>query len=449
MPEPLDTSDRLDSWKAIAAYLKRDERTARRWERQFALPVRRVAGERGMSVFAYSAEIDEWLATAQPAPEEDIAPRPAPGAAGPVRRWRAGWPVAGAAASLTIVVALLALWIVDGRIGGLPARVVVNSAGLVAFDARQVERWRYTFPPDVRVQVADAERLSAAEVLDGARSSILVATSYAIQTADDRVRGGQLLALTPSGRLERSFSPDDRLTFGTAPYEGPWAITDFRVDESSGTRQIALAVHHYTWWPSMVIILDADLQRRATFVNSGWIERVHWLASDRLLASGYSEAFEGGVIALLDATRMNGQSPFHPDGAFRCTTCAEGQALRYVVMRRSEVNIASSSRFNRARLQLEGNRILVRTIEVPQAEGDAADAVYEFTPALELAVASFSSRYWEMHRELEIAGKLDHSREQCPDRDGPRAVQVWSPAAGWQPQRPQGLLMSLTHQGRD
>ena len=34
------TSDRLDSWKAIASYLDRDAATVRRWEKTRGLPVR-------------------------------------------------------------------------------------------------------------------------------------------------------------------------------------------------------------------------------------------------------------------------------------------------------------------------------------------------------------------------------------------------------------------------
>jgi Tfp pilus assembly protein PilF len=59
------TDDRLDSWKEIAAYLKRGVRTAQRWERVAALPVRRVASERG-AVFAFRSELDTWWRT-QPA----------------------------------------------------------------------------------------------------------------------------------------------------------------------------------------------------------------------------------------------------------------------------------------------------------------------------------------------------------------------------------------------
>src|SRR5258708_35254313 len=52
-------AERLDSWKEIAAYLKRDERTVRRWEKE-GLPVRRKVHKKQASVFAYKAEIEAW-----------------------------------------------------------------------------------------------------------------------------------------------------------------------------------------------------------------------------------------------------------------------------------------------------------------------------------------------------------------------------------------------------
>ena len=52
-------SQRLDSWKEIAAYLKRGESTVRRWEKE-GLPVRRHAHKSKASVYAYTSEIDVW-----------------------------------------------------------------------------------------------------------------------------------------------------------------------------------------------------------------------------------------------------------------------------------------------------------------------------------------------------------------------------------------------------
>ena len=51
---------RLDSWKEIAAYLKRDVATVRRWEKREALPVHRHLHQKLGSVYAYASELDSW-----------------------------------------------------------------------------------------------------------------------------------------------------------------------------------------------------------------------------------------------------------------------------------------------------------------------------------------------------------------------------------------------------
>jgi TolB-like protein/Tfp pilus assembly protein PilF len=51
---------RLDSWKEIASYLGRSEKTARRWEETEGLPVHRLLHEKRGSVYAYAGELDAW-----------------------------------------------------------------------------------------------------------------------------------------------------------------------------------------------------------------------------------------------------------------------------------------------------------------------------------------------------------------------------------------------------
>src|SRR6267142_218096 len=53
-------SERLDSWKEIAAYLKRDVRTLHRWEHTEGLPVHRHPHQKRGSVYAFKAELDHW-----------------------------------------------------------------------------------------------------------------------------------------------------------------------------------------------------------------------------------------------------------------------------------------------------------------------------------------------------------------------------------------------------
>jgi TolB-like protein/tetratricopeptide (TPR) repeat protein len=53
--------DRLDSWKEIAAYLKRDVTTVQRWEKREGMPVHRHLHDRMGSVYAFSSELDAWV----------------------------------------------------------------------------------------------------------------------------------------------------------------------------------------------------------------------------------------------------------------------------------------------------------------------------------------------------------------------------------------------------
>jgi Flp pilus assembly protein TadD len=55
---------RLDTWKEVGAFFGRDERTVKRWETTRGLPVHRVPGAGRSSVYAYTAELFEWLKTA-------------------------------------------------------------------------------------------------------------------------------------------------------------------------------------------------------------------------------------------------------------------------------------------------------------------------------------------------------------------------------------------------
>jgi tetratricopeptide (TPR) repeat protein len=58
-----EPAGRLDSWKEIAAYLRRSVRSARRWEKEEGLPVHRHLHSKRDSVYAYKSELDAWWST--------------------------------------------------------------------------------------------------------------------------------------------------------------------------------------------------------------------------------------------------------------------------------------------------------------------------------------------------------------------------------------------------
>ncbi len=66
---------RLDSWKEIAAYLKRDVTTVQRWEKREGMPVHRHVHEKRGSVYALTEELDAWIQSRKPRSDE---PEPSP-----------------------------------------------------------------------------------------------------------------------------------------------------------------------------------------------------------------------------------------------------------------------------------------------------------------------------------------------------------------------------------
>lgn len=414
---------RLDSWKAIADYLQRDVATVARWEKSLGLPVHRVAGT-GRSVFAYTSEVDAWLQNNRSAEaNHGAAPHPTP--VKPTRVHVGVWLALSAAVFVLV-------WALMVRPKSLPAsdlHVDVTDKGVVARDSEGSELWRHPFPgtDTTFMTVAYPGR---AQVMGGAVPGVYFATGYRASQARDAIEGGKLTLLDLHGRVQRLFSFDDHVTFNGTPYTEPWAMTAFAVDDANGTRRVAVAAHHFTWDPGLVTILDDRWQRRGTFVHAGWVEQLRWVSPDRLLIAGFSNARDGGMVALLDPVALDGQGPETAGSRHYCEDCGPDRPLRMFVFPRTELNLASGARFNRVILDGAGDHVVARTVEMTLADGDAV-AVYEFTPTLELISARFGERYWDLHRTLEGEGRLTHTREQCPDRDGPRQIQQWEPATGW------------------
>ena len=69
----------LNSWKEISEYLGRGVRTAQRWERDLALPVRRPRGKGRSAVVALRQDLDLWLSRAPQGRQTNSPPAESPG----------------------------------------------------------------------------------------------------------------------------------------------------------------------------------------------------------------------------------------------------------------------------------------------------------------------------------------------------------------------------------
>jgi Tfp pilus assembly protein PilF len=67
----------LETWKAVAAFFGKDERTVKRWEAARGLPIHRLPGARSR-IYADVAELRAWRANAPPVSPDASAPTTAP-----------------------------------------------------------------------------------------------------------------------------------------------------------------------------------------------------------------------------------------------------------------------------------------------------------------------------------------------------------------------------------
>lgn len=182
---------RLDSWKEIAAYLKRDVATVRRWEKREALPVHRHIHDKLGSVYAYVAELDAWQERRR---QVERVPRS--------RFWRRP---AFAALIAAALVAAIAVAVVMSRrpgepgAGRPPLRIAVHRAGTVASLVAVALQEVLSSLPGVTVDLVEQQgMLGTLRALDAGQIDIGLAFNllafHAVKT--DRLLGHRSQAIT-------------------------------------------------------------------------------------------------------------------------------------------------------------------------------------------------------------------------------------------------------------
>lgn len=416
---------RLNSWKQIADYLGRDVRTTMRWERERGLPVHRVPGGRSRTVFAYATELDRWLAAPASAAEQTAPAMATPEPPAPRLNLRVVLPVA------VVVLAGIAVAIAYRSRPASIDRLRTEGDVAIAYAADGRVLWRRPLPAlsagmAVGSVVARTERVDLnGDVLMDA----IVAYNRSGQSLDDG--GAVLAALGAEGDSLWTQTLHDRYTFGDRDFGPPWNASTVRVVEQGNRVMTAWAAHHYTWWPSIVTLIDPRGARTGTFVNPGWIYDLAVTADQRyVLAAGVNNLMQSSVLAVLDANGIDGTAPASGAGTSAvCRNCPAGAPVKYFAMEWSELSVASgTSRGGAAVRRLASGDIQLHTFELDTAE-QTPELILELTSDFEVRSVAAADSFWAAHARLERDGRITHAASACPSRN-PR-VRVWSPGSGW------------------
>lgn len=390
-----------------------------RWERLRGLPIYRVPGGKLSRVFAYPDELEQWLANRSKAESLKTEDAPTP------RRLR--WIIVAVAAAIVTALAFTGI-VASRRDDNGPRRLVVIGNEVQALDGAGRMRWAHRL--DVAAARPGAGPWEAVGDVDGDQlDDILVTVTTKPRSSTAEVDA--LLHFSGDGKLRWSRSPDDRIRFRIGEYGPPWSSADIRIYRAGDEPRIAWAAHHFTWWPGLLLTLDARGERVATFVNSGWIGSVTSSHDIRhLLLSGMSNARNAYFFAALDAERPEGHSPEPPGSPFECLDCPTGAPIVYYVFPRSD--ISQRQEYPQAAPSVRTHEDGTVEIHVLESGGpNIATTIYELGADLTVRGARFGDSYWEWHQRLEQEGRLDHSADDCPHRHG-LEVQRWTLTAGWQ-----------------
>jgi hypothetical protein len=460
---------RLTTWKEIAAFVGREVRTVQRWEKDLGLPVHRVPGSRGHQVYAYAAELQSWLKSGVRDSEFGVGaeaidnPQSAAGPQGLVRhreaeqftiiqnsefrtqkvpgllgwaRSRAAWPAAGLL--LVTVWAIAMFKLLAGRDSRL-AKLGFSGRALVAWNAGGKLLWTHDFGRPLRNVPSSEERqmIQLVDLAGDGRQEVLVMAPLLVEEQPNS-SSDALYCFSSRGKVMWRHTFDETVRFGGRGYGPPWELSPPFVTAHESKPSLWCVARSLWWSPSVLVELDSEGHELARFVNWGHLHVLNRLqdpSGSYILAGGINNECNCAALAVLKEDEPSGSSPSVAGSGFACENCPEGKPYRYLLFPRSELNSLSGVAYNQV-IMIDTKEAPARVWvqEAPSASGGIPGPYYQ---TYELAAdfvpqsVEVSDHYWELHRQMEREGKLNHTVENCPERLQPRTVRMSDQQGGW------------------
>jgi hypothetical protein len=365
--------DHLDGWKQIADHLKVSQKTAHRWEKDDNLPVIRRNKRRNGPVFAKKSALDAWLH------------------------------------------------------GAIEAAVLEDNR-LVAKGRSDRILWTFNFPDRIRQpSPADIEwRVQRVDLHGNGERGVLVAVRFLGGRADT------LYYFSPQGKLEWMLEADPQLLDRNGnSFEKAWAFRHVIVGSTSEGSAVWAALAHEAGWAGCILRVDAHGKATVQFANAGNVEWLCHVASPEgghLIFCGENNAFDQSFVGRLGTSDPPSRSAPGGRPRYQYASAPANSPRKYVLFPRTELIAARQKPYGHAsRMRQYPDDIIVEV----ETGGDGGTFLYHFSPELEPKYVFPSGSHEFRHQDLEIAGKVDHPWENCPELDGPLTLNIWEPGTGW------------------
>jgi hypothetical protein len=355
MPANSNNQGLLSSWKEIASYLDCDERTCRRYEVNFGLPIHRMEGTSRSRVYAYKNELDAWRSerlngvlnqngneSARTKKRRPIAPKSL--------LWL-----------LPFVAIIAAAAIFLRPSPGQPADFRIEKSDFVVLNKKGKELWRYptgkenlqkekfyrhrfqirrgqesgeTNPPVVIMKDLDHDR--EIEVL------------FANKT-EDEYGEGDLFCFDHEGRQLWKFTTGREWDIAGRIYSADYRISGFDVSDldNDGNFEIIVISIQRPQWPCQLAILNHKGELLGEYWNAGHLGDILVVdlngdGKKEILAMGQNNEYGKACLAVFDPPNISGGSP-QLDEHYRFPEIPLGTELYYILLPRTDADVADNN----------------------------------------------------------------------------------------------------------
>lgn len=384
---------------------------------------------------------------AESATKTDAAAEPASPAR--TRRIRRYWAALVAILAIAAAVAVSLMLTSGDRPQPHRAEVVGNS--LQAYDGEGRPLWSHRYAGQVVALSPDEYGIRSLVRIadlrgDGHREAVVAVPTWSQGGGESGEISDPIQCLSSDGKVLWSYEPQTELRFGRYSIGPPWYVNDVYVSVDAAGPAVLAALSDHRWGISIVVKLDPRSgSPKLLFVNTGTIRKLaEWKAEggSYLLAGGFNNEYDGGMLAVLREERGLYVSPQTRGTRHFCESCAGNPPDYYVVFPRSELNMLEGERaYEQSVIALDAHpdEVIVGLRELK--EFFRPRAFYALSPraGFEPLSLRFDTGYDLRHRELEGEGRLRHALAECPERRHPSAVRIWTPREGWREKAPPPL----------